>query len=731
MKNQALNRFELAIYFIFIFVILKEWLVPIMTLTKTNYLQLILLFIAISFLLKLFNIHWIFSWMIKIGYIGWFIVYVYSDTTFFSVEGLTFLRNVLQYNVSILLTLNWEEITDPFRSILLFIIIWMIVYLIHYWITYKLSIFHFLFLTVVFIGTLDTFTTYDGSTAIVKILIIGLIISVFLYLKRLMIQTEINIDYKNYLKIGFPIIFIVGCLSFVALLLPKAAPQWPDPIPYIKSATSSEKIFSKNKSVSKVGYDEDDSKLGGPFVGDDTVLFNVIDNKKQYWRVETKDIYTSKGWESSQLFGKTMYKLGEPIFPFLPIGDEEETKTAIVKNIKENNFLIYPYGVKGIQVQETDERNSVHVEINENNEKFSLKLNTLPITVDSYLVEYSTPTYQFRELTNVEDDLDSNSMLNNLYLQLPENLPQRVIELANDIVAGKKSTYEKARAIEMYFRQNGFRYDTTNVAVPKEEEDYVDQFLFETKVGYCDNFSTSMVVLLRSVGIPARWVKGFVTGDLVEIVDGKNMYQITNNEAHSWVEAYIPGVGWVNFEPTIGFTNNRSIEFDGNTNNPNEVILEVEEETKPEIKMKEDKKEEKDKTIKESAKEKNTVMKFSQFFYLMMFLLFLIVVILFLMRKKWTWRLTFKTLKNKPMTEQNFEQHYLILLKVLEKKGLKRKEGQTLSSFALEVDETFHSQHMKELTSVYEQFIYSKNRENIDFIKMKEIWKSLVKYGTS
>ena len=85
-------------------------------------------------------------------------------------------------------------------------------------------------------------------------------------------------------------------------------------------------------------------------------------------------------------------------------------------------------------------------------------------------------------------------------------------------------------------------------------EDYVDQFLFDTKRGYCDNFSTSMVVMLRSIDIPARWVKGFAPGEYQLDDEGERVYQITNNEAHSWVEAYMPGIGWMPFEPTIGFS---------------------------------------------------------------------------------------------------------------------------------------------------------------------------------
>src|SRR5699024_8494116 len=106
-----------------------------------------------------------------------------------------------------------------------------------------------------------------------------------------------------------------------------------------------------------------------------------------------------------------------------------------------------------------------------------------------------------------------------------------------------------------------FVYETTDVAVPEADEDYVDQFLFETQQGYCDNYSTSMVVLLRALDIEARWVKGFTGGDevLTNEQSDKSTYEITNEHAHSWVEVYFAGVGWVPFEPTKGFTPDQPI----------------------------------------------------------------------------------------------------------------------------------------------------------------------------
>src|SRR5699024_9591228 len=153
--------------------------------------------------------------------------------------------------------------------------------------------------------------------------------------------------------------------------------------------------------------------------------------------------------------------------------------------------------------------------------------------------------------------LDSGFISQNT--QLPDNIPSRVRELATEITTEYESYYDKIKAVEQYFNQNGFIYQTSNIPVPDEEQDYVDQFLFDTKKGYCDNYSTSMVVMLRSLGIPSRWVKGFTGGEKVDTVTKDDeiysVFQVTNMNAHSWVEVYFPKIGWIPFEPTQGFSN--------------------------------------------------------------------------------------------------------------------------------------------------------------------------------
>ena len=130
-----------------------------------------------------------------------------------------------------------------------------------------------------------------------------------------------------------------------------------------------------------------------------------------------------------------------------------------------------------------------------------------------------------------------------LYLQLPP-LDPRVEELARELAAGRENAYDRARTLERYLRTT-FGY---TLELPQEPHlDPIAHFLFERRKGHCEYFSASMAVMLRSLGIPARPVNGFLTGEYNEV--GGN-YIVRASDAHSWVEVYFPGVGWVEFDPT-------------------------------------------------------------------------------------------------------------------------------------------------------------------------------------
>jgi len=128
------------------------------------------------------------------------------------------------------------------------------------------------------------------------------------------------------------------------------------------------------------------------------------------------------------------------------------------------------------------------------------------------------------------------------FLQLPD-LDPRIAELADSLTTGLDNRFDRAIAIEQWLKT--FQYTRDLPATAREAT--LAHFLFDRRAGHCEYFSTAMVVLLRSLGIQARNVNGFLGGQWSQFGD---YLVVTQNEAHSWVEVWFPSYGWVTFDPT-------------------------------------------------------------------------------------------------------------------------------------------------------------------------------------
>ncbi|MCD4672799.1 MAG: transglutaminase-like domain-containing protein [Anaerolineaceae bacterium] len=132
------------------------------------------------------------------------------------------------------------------------------------------------------------------------------------------------------------------------------------------------------------------------------------------------------------------------------------------------------------------------------------------------------------------------------YLSLPEDFPQSVADLAANLTSGAATPYDEVRVITAYLR-NEISYEN-EIPVPPEDQNLIEWFLFTHKAGFCNYYATSEVLMLRSLGIPARMVVGFAQGEPDE--EKANLYHIRMNDYHAWPEIYFPEIGWVQFEPT-------------------------------------------------------------------------------------------------------------------------------------------------------------------------------------
>ena len=133
--------------------------------------------------------------------------------------------------------------------------------------------------------------------------------------------------------------------------------------------------------------------------------------------------------------------------------------------------------------------------------------------------------------------------VNEKYLQLPDEFSPRIIELADELTTQYDNPYDKATAITKYLREN-IGYVDSLPQTPRNK-DPLEWMLFENKQAYCVYYASAEVLMLRSLGIPARLAVGFAEGERFD-----NEYIVRKLDAHAWPEVYFPGIGWVEFEPT-------------------------------------------------------------------------------------------------------------------------------------------------------------------------------------
>lgn len=130
------------------------------------------------------------------------------------------------------------------------------------------------------------------------------------------------------------------------------------------------------------------------------------------------------------------------------------------------------------------------------------------------------------------------------YLQLPE-VPERVLRLAREVTAASPTTYDQVQALIDWMGENTSY--TLDIPPLPEGADAVEQFLFEDKKGFCEQIASSLVVMLRSLGVPARLGVGYTSGERNPFT---GLFEVRARNAHAWTEVYFPGVGWQIFDPT-------------------------------------------------------------------------------------------------------------------------------------------------------------------------------------
>lgn len=254
-----------------------------------------------------------------------------------------------------------------------------------------------------------------------------------------------------------------------------------------------------------------------------------------YWRTKTFETYTGDGWLAGQVYAQEIQAF-EQVGDVLAESQQLSNLRIQVRSDAVQGVLIYAH-------QFVSASQPVTIFWRANPAGY-LDMFSGTIQAENYIVQVADTEAQGGNKQATEPGYAD--WVREIYLQLPESLPGRVAQLGMEIVRGYSDPYTMALAIENYLRQ--YPYDL-EVTLPLPDADVVDHFLFELQRGYCDYYASAMVVLARSVGLPARYVVGYAPGRFDP--DGE-VFLVTGEEAHSWAEVYLDGVGWIEFEPTAG-----------------------------------------------------------------------------------------------------------------------------------------------------------------------------------
>ncbi len=283
-----------------------------------------------------------------------------------------------------------------------------------------------------------------------------------------------------------------------------------------------------------------------PINNSNEIYFLVNADRSDYWRTRRYDVYEPWGWTSIVQSSQEL-RPGEPI-AYNEVSPNSKLSTYIIENRLKTNVVISSGRVvfTDVPVKLASFSLEKPVEIRTLQEE-PLDIATIvttqimgPYQRYQVMTDFNNPTPE--ELIVAGDEYPER--VTGHYLQLPDSLPERVRQLSNDITQNAKTAYHKAIFIKNYLTK--YKYDKT-MKTPPEGSDGVDYFLFSAEGGECTSFASAMVVMLRSAGVPARLVSGYLRGELDKATGN---YIIRGRNYHAWVEVYFPKYGWIEFEAT-------------------------------------------------------------------------------------------------------------------------------------------------------------------------------------
>ena len=283
-------------------------------------------------------------------------------------------------------------------------------------------------------------------------------------------------------------------------------------------------------SLSETGFQERRS-LGGPVKQSDRLVMLVKAPYQLYLRGSIKSLYSRNSWLNDDKSYVTYLK-GDELPMEVNRGKEAYIEVTLV-NIS-TNTVFTPYQPLEILLSRGGRLQS--------NDEYHIIADNAMHKNDKYIV---------RALMSTEEASDKDHIsayLQYKYLQLPSDLSPKIAALADEITNTITEPYTKAIAIRDYLRSN-YEYSIDVPVIPMHKE-FVEYFLFEEMQGYCTYFASALAIMLRTQGIPARYVEGY---RLPSQRNKDGIYEVKQTNAHAWVEAYLPELGWITLEATPAY----------------------------------------------------------------------------------------------------------------------------------------------------------------------------------
>jgi len=259
--------------------------------------------------------------------------------------------------------------------------------------------------------------------------------------------------------------------------------------------------------------------------------------QRYYWRARIYDTYSNGTWQNSRTSEKIFAPEDDPTFNRLDSGTRTITLIFVVNQSQSTLLAINDplWTSRAATATFADTGTS-------DRDLITLRASSTVLSGERYESQSAVRGPTIVELRAAGTDYPA--WVQERYLQLPANLPRKIGALAEEITAAAGTPYDQAAAITNYLRNNITYKDTLDSSDPFGG-DPIAWMLFNSREGFCNYYASAEVLMLRSLGIPARLAVGYAQGEKTDTA-----YRVRNKDTHAWPEVYFPGIGWVEFEPT-------------------------------------------------------------------------------------------------------------------------------------------------------------------------------------